>query len=359
MRLASLLSEAWRNVVSGTTRAGLIGTVFTALLCALTLADAVTISALLRDADEFQNKGASTVTVVAPGAISGAACEALTQIDGVAASGAVRSTQGTLSLTVLPRSPIALRDATNGFVKVIGASRFADGGVVVSNDVASSAGLREGEAVDTDRGQVAIRGVYDYPSDGRRPGFGWTALVPVAATGDFDECWLTVWPWNDRVQAFVKGLVISTGASASENPKITQSQLNTQLGMRFQGAERYVERATRYLPYVAFFLGMVVSALAVRMRRLELAARLHDGASRADLLAQVLVEAAAWIVPATLIAWAAAILYPHLASTPAVQDFGTAQYAAALAGLLGAFAGTLSATALVRERHLFAYFKDR
>lgn len=156
-----------------------------------------------------------------------------------------------------------------------------------------------------------------------------------------------------------KGIVITAARTARDDVQVIQGQLNTQLGTRFGGAERYPERVTRYAPVAAGFLGLILAALPVRLRRLELASRLHDGSSRADLTAQTLLEAVVWILPAMLIAWAGSEIYPYVVAGLESESFGASNYLTPSVGVIGALLGTVVATLVVRERHLFACFKDR
>jgi hypothetical protein len=99
--------------------------------------------------------------------------------------------------------------------------------------------------------------------------------------------------------------------------------------------------------------------LAVRTRRLELAAALHARVPKPHLAWQQVLEAAAWVAAGVAIA-AAAVAYAARTGNPDPGDWafllGARTLAAAAAtALLGALAGV----ATTRERHLFRYFKNR
>ena len=358
--MSSLFSEAWRNLLTGTVRAGLLGTVFALTLSTLTVSDAVIVDTLVKEAQDFQEVGASTITVAAPAAISGDACEALSQTNGILASGAIRSTSKSLSLSVLPRSPVPISEVSAGFSAVLGVQPGSAGGVVVPKDVVLNSGGQDEEVLKTARGDVAVAGVYLYPSDGRRPGLGWAILDPIATGQIFDECWVKIWPWSDEIQSVLKGVVVAAGATQDQATQTTQGQLNAKLGTRFLGEDRYTSRVTRYAPGAALILGFALAAVSFRSRRLELAARRQDGFSRTDVTAQSIIETLAWVTPAALCAWAASTVYPYLvAYGTTVEGAGANPFIIAIAGVIGAVLGAGVTAAIVRERHLFAYFKDR
>ena len=216
------------------------------------------------------------------------------------------------------------------------------------------------EVLKTARGDVAVAGVYLYPSDGRRPGLGWAILDPIATGQIFDECWVKIWPWSDEIQSVLKGVVVAAGATQDQATQTTQGQLNAKLGTRFLGEDRYTSRVTRYAPGAALILGFALAAVSFRSRRLELAARRQDGFSRTDVTAQSIIETLAWVTPAALCAWAASTVYPYLvAYGTTVEGAGANPFIIAIAGVIGAVLGAGVTAAIVRERHLFAYFKDR
>ena len=359
MRIETLLGEAWRNVVSGTARVTALSLVFGVLLTSLTLVDAVVVGGIVRDARDYQARGAATVTVIAPQRISGVACESLARIDGVESVGALRASDDELKLAVLPRSPVPIHEVSPGFAATLDATVHGAAGVFVPTDVIEATGVETGDFVMTDGGLASIAGTYAYPSDGRRAGFGWVMLVPVAEAGTFDECWVRVWPWNDGMQSVIRGAVLTVSESGRDNVEVIQSQLNTQLGARFDGYDRFSERVTRYAPLVALLVGGVLASLTVRIRRLELASRLHDGSRRRDVLLQAVLENLAWLIPTFLLASAVALTYASTIGAPDATHIANRSFVTTAAGLLGGLLGTVIAVPLVRERHLFVYFKDR
>ena len=98
---------------------------------------------------------------------------------------------------------------------------------------------------------------------------------------------------------------------------------------------------------------------AVRLRRLELAGALHVGVSRRALLAQTALETVLWSA-AGLVLVVCALAVAVRVGNPADpwETFAVSAPAAAAAGA-AALAGAVAAVSLVREEHLFRYFKDR
>lgn len=359
MRFHGLLSEVWADVSSGTAKAFFFGVVLTLGVAMLLTAEAAVVGRLADESLSFQARGASTLTIVAPSSISGRACEAMSDLSNVSASGALRARDGSVAPILLPANPIPVSEVTPGFLQVVGSQVSSGNGVVVSDEVAEALLAQSDKTIATSAGRVFVGGTFAYPSDGRRPGFGWALLSPVAADGAFDECWVRVWPWSDEVQSVLKSIVLKAGYSREGEAQVVQTQLNTQMGQGFDGGRRFSERFTRGAAPFALLLGALIGGVAVRVRRLDYAARLHDGMSKTDVITLGLMETLTWSLPGLLFALggsAVAVrkLFPSLGWESALG-----MYAITGAALVGVLGGALASLALVRERHLFRYFKDR
>lgn len=354
MKLRSLLSEAGRNLVSGTSRTATFAVALSMLLALPVLADVFVTTSLVHAANEFRNSGASIITVSAPDGIDGAACEALAEVPQVRAAGALSITGERLTVATLPRSPLDLHRITDGFADVLSAHRQGSEGLVLTDAVMSAAGTRSDHLV-TDLGAVSVDGAFTYPADGRRSGFGWAALATQPAAGTFDECWVEAWPTSEALRTI---LFTSVSASIPSDTKVTVAQLNGQHGNSFDGFSLYEDRITRFAPAVAWLLSVGLAIVAIRLRRLELAARLHDRMSRRSLYGLVLIEAVGWLVPGCVLALAAATVAISFGPSGAIPVFWT-ELGTVGCALLGGIAGTMLAVAMVRERNLFAHFKDR
>lgn len=356
MNIRALVTEAAKDIATGTARTVsffiLLGVLFALLSCA----DLAITSSLIREAKVFKDSGAATITVSAEGRIVGQVCDAFEKMPGVEFSGAMRASEIKLVPVTLPRSPVDVYDVTQGFLDVIQATVTGAGGASFSGDVIEATGIRGDAELMTESGPVGIAGVYRYPADGRRSGFGWAGLIPDTYDDPYDECWVTMWPYNSDMRAT---LMTAVSASPSEDAKVVVSQLNTKHGSSFAGHDRFRARITALNPLVAAALGLLSALLAVRIRRLELAARLHDGASPGSLQGLLLIENLSWLVPSALVGSAIA--------TWVTSDFPTTDSEALVAGaasgglamIAGGVCGSIFGVLCVQERHLFAYFKDR
>lgn len=97
---------------------------------------------------------------------------------------------------------------------------------------------------------------------------------------------------------------------------------------------------------------------SVRLRRLELASARQCGVGRGALVAQLTVETAVWAGVALVISLSVLTVWTSGQTADLAQMLlicGRGPVAAAL----GSMAGAAVATALVRERDIFRYFKER
>lgn len=101
----ALLSEAWRDCLSGTARVGILTILATALVGGVICADAFSLRSVSVEAASFRVHMGSVRVLQAQGSIDGATCEALSRIPGVRA-GAVRSVESGLSPLALPASSL-------------------------------------------------------------------------------------------------------------------------------------------------------------------------------------------------------------------------------------------------------------
>jgi hypothetical protein len=355
MRAAAVLSEALRNLATGTTRAAVLGLAACAVTAGPAAADARYVVALERQAAEFVAAGASVRTLVAEGMTDGAACEGLAGEGPIRSSGALRAADP-VPLRAMPGDPLPAFEVTPGLARVLGVDAAAAEGVWLPRELADTLGAEAGTRLPADEGTLTVAGVYAYPDDGRDRRLGYAVLVPRGAAAVYDECWAEVWPVSPSADE-----LIATAADVVADPATTVSvrQLNSTLGRTFDGAERFASRPTRYAAPACAALGAALGFIAVRTRRLEYAGALHCGVSRGALLAMVLIETAAW-AGAALAVGAAVLVAAAWTGHPGDP---AATYLAALRGpaaaLPAALLGACAALALIRERHLFRYFKGR
>lgn len=353
MRPGSVASEAWRNLLTGTTRAATLALVLTLGVGSLAVLDARALVGVLQHAEEFRAAGAATWVMEAPEDVVGARCEALDGAGGMRA-GALRQGRPLRALA-MPSSHLTTWEATPGLLPAaLGRDVPAHAGVWVSQDLADTLGVTAGDTLETSDGPSSVAGVFAWPDDGRARTLGYAVVVPVAATGRFDQCWASTWPPDEDAT----GLLYSTGAGEG-GAQATITQLNGRLGAALDAPALLEARLTRWAPAAAALLGLATGWAGVRARRLQVAAALHARVRRAHLMWQLLLEAVAWagaaaLVCAAVTGWAAALGNPDPTATVWLTSLRTVG-----AGAGAALLGTLLAAAGTRERHLFRYFKDR
>ncbi len=351
MRAASVVSEAGRNLLSGTTHAVMLALLLMVGVGALAVLDTRAVVDVLRQADTYRGAGAATWMLQDLGHIDGARCDALSHVDGVRA-GALRQGRP-VSALALPSSRLKVWEVTPGLVP-LATGRAVGDGIWLSDDLADDLGTSAGDTLATSLGDVSVAGVYPWADDGRDRALGYAALLPVPPTGRFDACWASVWPPDEDIAR----LLYST-TDAHVDSDATFGQLNTSLGAELDAVGALRSRDTRPAPVAAAVLGLLLGWTAVRLRRLQVAGALHARVPRADLAWQHLLEALVWVLCGTLLA-AAACTWAATAGNP---DPGGATLAVGLrvlgAGACGALLGTLVAVVTTREKHLFRYFKDR
>lgn len=357
MRPAAIWREAWRDVLSGTSRTVTFASLLGVVVLGLGSADVMTVRALTADAARYQASGASIITFEAPGRIDPGACTALASVSGVRAAGAVRTGTDSLTPSALPSSTIPVIEVTSGLAEVLRA-QVGGTGVVLSEQAASALALAPGDELLTSETTTPVAGVYAYPQDGRRAGLGFAALVPTTDGAAFDECWVDIWPTSPQTPILLQTVLLpSDGTEASEGPVL--AQLNSTLGTTFDGGARLDARITRFASWVVLGLGAGSGYLAVRLRRTQLASALHAGTARHDLGTVVALETLSWTLPVALLAAVAIVVAAALGADHDAGHTVVLGSRVAVAGVVGPLVGTALGCAQTRERHLFRYFKDR
>ena len=354
MTWGALVREVWRDIATGTARAGVLSALFALLVCGPALVDCAQVVGIGAQAARFRASLASVRVFEAKGAIDGAACHALGRIPGVRAA-AVRTAETGVRAAALPASSIPLYEATPGIGAIVRAPGAPTTGVLASEQVAAALGLHPGSALALAAGDAEVAGVYPWDEgDGRRPGFAYAVISPVLAQGVFDECWVESWPMSAAIPPLARTAVIPDG-----EPEVKEGAFNASLGASFDGDALLRGRLTRWAPLVSAVLGALVGAGGVWARRLEIASALHAGLSRADALLIQTCEALAWTASGTVMALPAATIVIAGAQSPEAPGVWAIVFLEAGAGLLAALLGAVAATCLVREKRLFAYFKRR
>lgn len=377
-----IVSEAMRNLRSGTTRALTFGLICGVLATAALVADALAIDAVQGAAARYLESGAATLVVESPGGVDGARCEGMTDVPNVRAAGAIRQTDAPLMPLRTPGVELPTFDATPGAVALLrttggtrGSSQVTprpdappeidphddtadagNDGVFVSAELADTLSLTTGSILRTGTGTAEVSGTFSYPDDGRAAGLGYSVVLSVPPRGAFDQCRVLIWPESDAVRAVVASSVLTAGASAESPPTI--GQLNPTLGAHFDAGARFRDRPTALLPLAVIAAVGAAGFVAVRRRRLELAAARSVGVALRAQVAQIILETLAWAACAAagalmVAAVCAAIVAPSAALDPA------SSLVVAVGTLLAAPAGAAIAVSSVSRARMHAYFRDR
>ncbi len=358
MRRAAVVREAWRNVLGGTARAGLLALVLAVVVVGLQLADLRTVRGITAQVDAFRAAGADVLVLSATGQVDGERCALLASQPNVVAAGALRKDVDQFAAT-LPSSSIPSFAVTPGFPGVL----LPDGGpvatgVVLSRDLADALGLGPGDRLGLLGGDSTVAAVYDYPQDGRTAGYGYALLAPTTERAPFDACWVREWPRTPETEALLRGVRVA-GTPDQDAPAPELTQLNSSLGQELDAAELFAGRATRWFPLVAFGLAMALAAGATRLRRLEIASARHLGVTATDQVLVLLCETVLWAGPVLLAGAVSAAVVVAGGHPDDVLPMLALGALAPVAGVLGAAAGVGAAALTIRESDLLRFFKER
>jgi len=353
VRLRSLLGESRRNVATSLLRSAIHGAVLAAIIAATALLDTFTIAGLERQAEAFRAAGGATRVLSSPDAVDRARCESLPGTAGFAGSGSLTQRES-IALLEPGSSAIPVFEVSPGLASRLGIADTGRGGVYLTTTFATELGADRGTRLMTRDGSVTVLGTFaPGPRDGAAARLSSALVSIVPATGTAGECWADTWPaGRDRDPLLLTAL--SPDAPSKET---SIDPLNPVVGQEFSGASAFVERTSRFAPAAAAVGALLLGVVYARARRLELAASLHAGASRAFVTGTLLVEAALVALPALAIA---ALTYGL--AVLAVEGASTLLSAPALPAVTAAamfVVGVGAAASAVRESDLFALFKAR
>ena len=407
MRLASICSEALRNIGSGTSRAV---TMLIAVLLAGTLLggyEAVSVVALENEAAARITAYADTKVVVGSNvSIDGTVCDRLSSVpSGPERSGAVRRADA-IAPKSTPTRDVSTYEITPGMIgmliaggnggvgdiddvaaasgsvpaddaaddaagdatgdaagtptkpRVAASSRIDTSGIWVSRELAADFGLTVGTRFETTTGTTTVAGVFDWPNDGRDTRFAYAMLVPASPSqGVFEECWAKQWPTTAQTDELLYSTVVASNDSEPGAAGVTE--INKSFDSRYDAQAAYAGRMTRWMPYVALAVGLLLGLIAVRRRRLEYAGALHSGQSKGAQLLGIALETLIWAGAGALCSGSLLTAYGVRAARSDVLAVLIAAWRSPLALFAGAMVAALAAGSLIRESQLFRYFKNR
>lgn len=350
MSMRGLLREVWRNVESGTTRAVLGALVLAAILMSVGALDGLAKRDVFLAQRAYRSAGAHISTIDGRGKVDATSCMALGEVPAVQGAIALRE-RGTIQLDVIPNNPVAVYEVAGDPTALLGGDGTPEGGVALSSSLAERLGVVPGSVISTAMGNTNVAQVVAFASDGRNPALELAMLVPVPATGQFDQCWTAVWPPDP----FVDGLLLSTVA----DNEAELGRLNTSHGEPRNTQTMLDTRPTWFLPFLGTGAAVMLGFALVRARRVELALALQLGVSRRAQLVQVLLETGVWLVTGFAVATTA--LLPVLHSLTVDERLWMVRTGITdSAGIAcAAVAGTLIGLASITGQKLIRWAKDR
>lgn len=356
MSLRSTISEAWRNLATGTTRALSAALALTLILAALAELEIATTGALVDRVRAFVAAGASTYVISADDNIDAAACSRLAVTGVLDRAGALR-VAAPVTLTAMPWSPIQMMEVTPGLLDLIAPTRRepAGQGVYASTDLADTiAPLANSRTVSVP--PMTVLGTYAWPDDGRPAPLQYAALAPAPATGAFDQCWARATDPTVDGSYLLRSVLIRT---PSDPTQVTLTQLNSSLGAKLTARDDFTVRPSRWAWAAAALGGLLLSMVLVWLRRVELAAGRAVGVPLASQLLGALLEAGVWSVAACLLSAPYVLMRANAVAASDQTWVALLAVPIGLGALCGVAIGTLLAVALVSRRPVEAYLRTR
>lgn len=363
MRIVEIWSEAARNVGAGTARAVSLCLVFICIIGLVAVLHAREVVGLSQRALEFQDSGAATFILDAPGAVAPDACNTLAASDGVTASGALRTLDGT-RLALLPDRSIPTWETTQGMAEVLSISPAVtpNFGVWLSQPLATQLGLAVGDSLDAittpgERGTSSMRidAIFDYPADDRDQRFAESILIPTTSFQESDLCMASFWPEAKNAPAMLRLAAITPPGSDPASSNMQIEQLNRTLGSEFKPSMSW----TPMYPLIAIITGLTAPLVILRSRRLEFASALHARVSKPALGILLSVEWLLWAVPAVLVASMAVLFAASIGNPDPLLPALVSGLQTLVAGTGASYLAMILLAVASRESHLFKLFRSR
>jgi hypothetical protein len=357
MRPSAILSEAFRNLTSGTSAAVVLALLMGTFCGGLAIIDAQAVTGLEDAVKAFVTTGASVRTLAAKGQVDPLACDRLSGTAPVRATGALREAAA-VTLLAAPANAIPRYLVTPGMARVLGVSATAPAGVWMSTDLATLLGAVPGVTLTTAHGQLTLAGTFPWPRDGRDERFGYAVVQPVPPSdAAMDECWADLRPPGTSADSLLRSATFVTAAGAIDAVQI--AQLNQTQGTPPDARHTFTTRPTRFVWLGCLTLGLLIGWGAVRRRRLEYSAALHSGQPRRALIATAVLETCVWAATGFLIAAVTLALTLATTTDEPVREIFLLDLRGPVLAVLAGLAGTILPLMFLSERHLFRYFKDR
>lgn len=352
MRWASILSEAARNLASGTTRAVFAALALLVILAGTVLQDALAVEHVFIAQRAVRVGGGATHIVAAPAGIDGQRCVALRGLNGVVGSIALREVPDRFGLLAYPHSKPALYDVAGDIPSVLDARPSMPTGVWLSEAMATRFG--SGPLPMADGTSVVAAGTFPYPDDGRNSQLASAALQPVPPSGRFDACWVTIWPHDDASLALLETAIVP----GTDN--VTRQHLNPTFGTPAPTITLLQTRSTRWLLAIGAAASAALGYTLIRTRRVELSLAQHLGVRVTQQRLQLGLETLCWTFPAGILAAALTLVVTTAHTTAPEARWLLAHILIGVATcLVAALTGSQAAALTIVEKKLYLWTKDR
>lgn len=370
MKPNAILSEAWRNIATGTTRALACAVVLTLIAAGTAILDLTGILSLQHESRQWATSAADIHIISGSKQIDPTTCTNLTRTTGTTANGTTThpiqaagalKNSGEITLIAMPAAPLDEWQATPGLADVlgIGATQQTRPGVWISSQLASTLHTREGDDLPTDQGVMHISAVFPWTDDSRDQRLAYAIITPtpIDSGQQWDECWATINPANPDAEDLLNTTATAIPGAA---PATQTKQANTMLGTNPDLDTRYRQRTTRIMLVITPIAAFAIALTAARARHIEIADDLHMGIPRQGILATNALETLAWTLPAVLAATAITYTTARWASGHAnALTLTTIQLPALATAIITAQLGTIAAISTIHDSQLFAFFKNR
>ncbi|WEV59156.1 hypothetical protein OZX67_00855 [Bifidobacterium sp. ESL0728] len=372
MKRSSIFSEAWRDITSGTSRTISCLAILAVLAIVVTMFDLNTVAGLQHQARQWVSSGSSIHILAQEQEINPVSCGALTEASGkgangkrthpIQSAGALREDDD-VTLDAMPSVQLDQWDVTPSMADVLGVrfsnSDSASSGVWISDQLANTLKVRQGDSLPSNQGVMHIAGIFPWPEDGRDQRIAYSVITSTSTSWDepWDECWASVNPSNPSAKDLIN---TAWFAYPGGIPSSQIRQANVSLGTSADLNAQYNARSSRFMLALTPLLAFVIALFAVRMRKVEIADDLHMGLPRRGLHVIFALETLGWSVPAVLLCVAASMFAATAMSGRAnAVTFTLVQLPPLIAALLTAQLGTAVGLTSIRSTQLFAFFKNR
>jgi hypothetical protein len=351
-RLMCVTREGVLNLLAYPMRSTAFILVLAGILVGPALFDAMAVTALNNQADEFRKSGGAIRVLTAPGSVTREQCEHLVRTAGFTSSGSVEK-GASVTLRQPGLNALPVYEVSPGFAKLLGIEHRDVAGVYLSASFASELGTAPGKDLVLSDGVVLVQGVFELPVvQGAAAALNTALIVVVPAVGESSQCWAEIWPTTQELDPYL------LNAATPDAPKgeTTIDPLNSSLGQQFNGYEIFSQRPTRFLAYGATVVVFSLGIFFAGMRRLEIASSLHAGAKRSFAMGVIIVEALPIGIASLALSFTCGVTLDRQLGLAGGLAFPLALWAVQVALFVG---GCALVCSIVQEKTLFALFKNR